>query len=351
LSWLESHTLEVDSRFVLSVLLERDDLNGEVAARAIQYTLSWLESHTLEVDGQFVLSALLRRDDLNGEAAARAIQYTLSWLNQYGRRADASHVIPPLLERRDLDSQTSLRATRDALLWVAENSGDDELDFVLRALLERSEDVSLPQQVITSIETWLQRHANDASILFVTKYLLRRRILSTAICGYIIDWARDNISDPDAAWRLSNLSRWIRHYPAVWGNFFDCVSVLLDSIEGQTEANRHGEIDNLMANLVKSFRTGWWAALVDDSLQRWIFSPVSLADRVSPISQERETVSRIISLFYSGRLDEDMAPRVLSLLRRWVTHWGIGEERSAGLQIIQAFSSQANAYRQRYDQL
>jgi hypothetical protein len=216
-AWLSTNGATFEARFVLSSILNRDELDVETGQKAIGYALSWLATNGGTLESQFVLGSVLERDDLDVEAAQKAIAHALGWLETNGATLGASYVIRPLLNRDKLDVENAQKAVTYALSWLETNGTTPEAQFVLSSVLDRDDlDVGTAQKAITHALRWLsmngtmpEANTNGATLdtQFVLSAILNRDELDAQTAqqaiAYALSWLATNDATFDAQFVLS----------------------------------------------------------------------------------------------------------------------------------------------------
>jgi hypothetical protein len=187
LRWLEDNGTSLVATFVLSPLLEREDLTGRQGQEAIGRALTWLsdDARGHSPEAQFVLHSLLDRADLSQEAAREAIEDALAWLSNDERRLspEAQFVLHRLLGRSDLSEEAARETIGRSLAWLADRARglSPGAGFVLPPLLGRSDlSEAAAREAIGCALAWVSNDARGLSpeAQFVLHRLLGRADLS-----------------------------------------------------------------------------------------------------------------------------------------------------------------------------
>jgi len=325
--WLGQYWDTSSADFVFGPLLERSDLDGE-ASVVIAHAVNWLERYGDGAEADFVIKALLARTDLGGKAAI-VFTHAVNWLERYRDGAEADFVIKALLERTDLGGKAAI-IIAFAVDWVTQHIGNPGVSFVLHRLFERPEFVEVPDELLRAVDRWADCDADD-NIVYVTKPLFKKDIISPSICAAVLRWIQRRPSDPDSAWRLSALLHLVegrREYEGLWAQFLDRVEQLLDNARQTSELDDSNQLDLMMMNLASCFRLGYWGTRADDLIQRWCFLDVSMSTARS-VREDSSFVGRVVGLIEAGRIPKHEIPQILAKLRTWVGNWDRNRQRGS----------------------
>ncbi|MEM6455989.1 MAG: hypothetical protein AAF772_12920, partial [Acidobacteriota bacterium] len=233
LTWLAHQGQQLSASYVLSPLLQRDDLDPDAAQDAIEIAFGWLARHGTDAYAQFVLKALVDRRDLDASAAERAVRAGLRWLKHHPGAVDSRFVLQGLLDRPALGGDRE-RVVDAALGWLGAHAASSEARFVLKPLIEAlsagERSAAQRRQVFEHSLAWLTRHGDDAEARFVLQVLLQRRDLGVALptvtaaatawlghfpqlpeAGFVLDagLGRDDLAAADRSWLLDAAFTWL----------------------------------------------------------------------------------------------------------------------------------------------
>ncbi|WP_393058751.1 trypsin-like peptidase domain-containing protein [Streptomyces sp. LN549] len=384
LTWLDTdnHKANIDAQYVLNTLLDRPDLTPDDARQAVTTALAWLDTddhittaqagyvldplleHTVltphqvrqaitatfawfgtddrgtHLDAQFVLNSLLSRGDLTHDEACRAITTALAWLDADSHAAalEAKFVLDPLLDRAELTPGEAGRTVAAALTWLGtgHHAAMTGSEFVLEALLRQLPSEEMPAQVTGFVEAWLDARMPTPDFLFMSKWVLRKRLMSPKILKALLSWVNANPDHEDVVPRMAAAAPLVGPHITSWQStcdWFRAVELCLDHAELRGAAsNPNGILDVLMCQLAIGFRTGVGAAWADDCIQRWIALPFAMSAAVfRPLVT---IVARCHAMALSGRLTGTEARELAERLRRWASGWPADERRAETLHFI-----------------
>ncbi|QES20613.1 hypothetical protein DEJ46_17035 [Streptomyces venezuelae] len=338
LTWLDAHTNGQEARFVLHPLLSRTDLDAPTAAKAVEATLTWLDLHAATQGARFVLNRLQSRTDLDPVASEKAVAAALTWLEQHTHTHDADFVLKLLLSRTDLDPDTAEKAVASARAWLASHHTNEDADFVLGSLLKQLPRGGTPPEIREMVDTWVGLHTPQQDFTFLSKWVLRQRLMSPTIYRALLHWARTNLDNEDLVPRMAGTAFHVWPYVRTWEGARDwlrTVELCLDHAERHgPPSNVNGVLDALVSTLAQQFRTGIGAAWADDCLRRWIALPFSMDPTV--FRHNDGIVSRCHALLLGGGFDEAERARITARLRTWVASWPPHERNTAALAYIDA---------------
>ncbi|RIV39942.1 serine protease family protein [Micromonospora radicis] len=210
LHWLDQHGGLPEAQFVLHALLDRTDLPPAQTPSAIGHALRWLDRHNDLPDAQFVLHPLLGRTDSSPDDARHAVTAALQWLDQHNDGAKAGFVLSPLLGRTQLTPDDTQHVVTAALRWLDQNIDSRAAQFVLAPLLDRA---GLPAEDarhgIDSAVRWLDQHGDRPEAMFVLRPLLGRSDLRPDDVQYLttaaLRWLDRHRQLPEAGFVLPPL--------------------------------------------------------------------------------------------------------------------------------------------------
>ncbi|MFB7608547.1 hypothetical protein [Streptomyces gardneri] len=338
LTWLGRHVKGQEARFVLHPLLSRTDLDADSAATTVEATLVWLDHHAATQEARFVLNRLQSRTDLDPVASEKAVASALRWLEKHTHTHDADFVLKLLLSRTDLDPDTAEKAVASARTWLASHHTNEDADFVLGSLLKQLPRGETPPEIREMVDTWVGLHTPEQDFTFLSKWVLRQRLMSPTIYRALLHWARTNTDNEDLVPRMAGTGFHVWPYVRTWEGARDwlrTVELCLDHAERHgPPSNVNGVLDALISTLAQQFRTGIGAAWADDCLRRWIALPFSMDPTV--FRHNDGIVSRCHALLLSGGFDRAERARITARLRTWVASWPAHERNTAALAYIDA---------------
>ena len=339
MTWLSSHGRIREASYVLNPLLSRADLTPGDSQRAVSAAFAWLDQHATALDAQFVLKPLLSRADLTPGDSQRAVSAAFAWLDQHATASDAGFVLPPLLSRADLTPGDSQRAVSAAFAWLDQHATAPDADFVIGVLLKCLSVEEIPPVLIEFVDTWISEHVPEQDFLFLSKWVLRKRVMSRTIFEALLSWAQANPDSEDLINRLAAASSQVEPYIDSRENFLRwmrTIELCFDYAERQGPAsNLNGALDVLIFCLSSQFRTGVAAAWADDYIQRWVALPFSMSSSV--FRPNKWIVRRCHAMALSGRFDKEQAATIGARLRRWVSQWHRNDDNDEALAFIDAY--------------
>lgn len=186
IEWLETHGERAGAGFVLSALLNWDEL-GEQANIVTRRGLDWVRRHSGRTDAQFVLSALLTRGAL-GRDSAVAVEYARRWLRLHHDRDDARFVLGALMAvDLGLATKEILALT---LEWLQTHQGYGSAT-VLSGMLGRGGDTAVPVALC-----WLKSHGSRPAAQYVLEPLVKSHGLDACRAELVVRrcliWLIDN---------------------------------------------------------------------------------------------------------------------------------------------------------------
>ncbi|MGW2487769.1 trypsin-like peptidase domain-containing protein [Streptomyces sp. NPDC001606] len=206
--WMEEYGGTVNARHVL----RRGIKNLPVAAarRLVPTALQWLETYSRRREGGYVLSILLDREEVSTEFLAEVIQAAVQWLENNCQLAEAGVLLTRILARRDLTRQQEQRVFAAAGRWLVYHGGKREAAQVLGKLLEHP---TLPQKdahlAISRTGPWLREHGTLHEASHVLSKLLARDDLVPAVRRQTAlragEWLDKNGLTPEASHVISPL--------------------------------------------------------------------------------------------------------------------------------------------------
>ncbi|MFJ2092073.1 trypsin-like peptidase domain-containing protein [Streptomyces sp. NPDC087901] len=344
LAWLDTddHITTAQAGYVLDPLLEHTDLTPPQVRQAVTASFAWFgtDDRGTHLDAQYVLNSLLSRPDLTHDEACRIITTALAWLDtdSHATALEAKFVLDPLLDRAELAPGETGRVIAAALAWLAigDHAAGTGAEFVLEALLRRLPIDEVPAEVTGFIEAWLDARMPTPDFLFMSKWVLRKRIMSPKIFRALLSWVHANPDHEDVVPRMAAAAPLVGPHVTSWAStrdWFRAVELCLDHSELRGAAsNPNGILDVLMCQLAIGFRTGVGAAWADDCIQRWIALPFSMNAAVyRPLVT---IVARCRAMALSGRFTGAEARELAERLRRWASEWPDDERRAEALHLI-----------------
>ncbi|MEU9286771.1 hypothetical protein AB0D57_19150, partial [Streptomyces sp. NPDC048275] len=286
---------------------------------------------------------LLSRTDLTPGNAQRAISTALAWLNDHATTTEAGFVLNPLLSRTDLTPGNAQRAISTALAWLNDHATTTRADFVMGALLKCLPVEEIPSAMTGIVEAWINEHVPEQDFTYLSKWVLRKQLMSQTIFEAVLGWAHANPDSEDLVFRLASAGFQVGPYVTSRENslkWLRTVELCIDHAErrGPT-ANLNGALDALIGTLTIQFRTGVGAAVADDCIQRWLALGCSMNPSV--FRPQGEVVHRCHAMALSGRFDEAEWGSIAKRLRDWVTQWPQHENTDEVLAFINSHVSKA----------
>jgi hypothetical protein len=345
LAWLRSHGRIREASYVLAPLLARTDLLPETVRQAVEIALTWLDQHIAIMEAGFVLRALLSRTDLTLDDSQRAVSTAFTWLDQHAAIIEAQFVLHPLLSRTDLTLDDSQRAVSTAFTWLDQHAAAAEAEFVMGVLLRRLPVEEIPPVMTELVDSWITKHVPEQDFLFLSKWVLRKKLMSRTIFEALLDWAQANPDSDDLINRLLAASPQVQPYLGSRESslrWLRTIELCLDHAERHgPSSNLDGVLDALICNLSHQFRTGIGAAWADDCIQRWLALPFSMA--FSIFRNKNEIVHRCHAMVRGGRFDESEAATIAIRLRQWVSQCRRTERNDETLAFIDAHMLSADS--------
>jgi hypothetical protein len=190
-------------------------------------------------------------------------------------------------------------------------------------LLRRLPRDEIPADLIGLLDTWISQHASAQNFTYLSKWILRKGLMSRTIFEALLAWVRTHTDSDDLLHRLSAAGPTVgphtRHVEDA-SRWLDAVELCLDYAERHGEAsNERGVLDTIICNLARSFGTGVVAARTDDHIQRWLALPFSMNPSV--YVHHEQIVPRCYAMALSGRFDRSQLPALGARLRTWVSQW------------------------------
>ncbi|MBL1106100.1 trypsin-like peptidase domain-containing protein [Streptomyces sp. 5-8] len=170
--WLEEYGDTVNARHVLRRGLRH--LPTDAAQRLVPTALRWLELHNRRREGSFVLTILLERDEVGARFLPDVLQATVTWLADNSSLAEASHLLAKMLTRRDLTAHQEQRIVAAALRWLGHHKGKREATYVLAPLLDHPALRLNARKAVQAAEQWLREYSTWPEAWRVLAKLLSR---------------------------------------------------------------------------------------------------------------------------------------------------------------------------------
>ncbi|MFJ4579701.1 trypsin-like peptidase domain-containing protein [Streptomyces echinatus] len=194
LRWLELHHRRREGSFVLTILLERDEVGAPFLPDVLQATVTWLADNSSLPESSHLLAKMLTRRDLTPLQEQRIVAATLRWLDHHKGKREATYVLAPLLEHPAL-RLSARNAVRAAELWLREFCTWPEAWRVIAKLLARDDlGRDMRQTTFRRAEEWLGTNGHRQEASHVVGRLLTRGDLSdTELRGAVrsgIAWTR-----------------------------------------------------------------------------------------------------------------------------------------------------------------
>ncbi|MER5709953.1 hypothetical protein [Streptomyces sp. NPDC002122] len=338
LTWLRGHNETLAARFVLHPLLSRADLDADTAKTAVEEALTWLDHHAATQEARFVLNRLQARTDLAPDASEKSVAAALAWLERHTDTHDADFVLKLLLARTDLEPDVAATAVSAARTWLASHYTNEDADFVLGSLLKQLPRGGTPPEIREMVDTWVGLHTPQQDFTFLSKWVLRQRLMSPTIYRALLHWARTNTDNEDLVPRMAGTAFHVGPYITTREGARDwlrTVELCLDHAEHYgPPANVNGVLDALISATAQQFRTGIGAAWADDCIRRWIALPFAMDPTV--FRHNDGIVSRCHALLLGGGYDRAERSRIVTRLRTWVAAWPVHERNTAALAYIDA---------------
>ncbi len=181
IGWLKNHGKKKEAAFVLRPLLGRKDLKEPDASRAVTHASAWLEQCEVDIKAAFVVAPLLGRKDLKDAEARKAVTHALAWLEQHGTKRIAGFVLAPLLDRKGLKDPEANSAITLALVWLEQCRAEQEAEAVLGVLLKYAiANGKKSAAAIAHAMAWLEIHGIKESAGFVLDPLLSNKKVNKA---------------------------------------------------------------------------------------------------------------------------------------------------------------------------
>ncbi|MGW7665315.1 hypothetical protein, partial [Streptomyces sp. NPDC054756] len=278
----------------------------------------------------------LARTDLIPDSAQQAISKTLTWLDNHATTTEAQFVLNPLLARTDLTPDNAQQAISTALTWLDNHATTTEADFVIGALLKRLPAEEIPSAMTGVVETWISKHVPEQDFTYLSKWVLRKQLMSQVIFDALLEWARTNPDNEDLIFRMASAGFQVGPYLTSRESILKwlcTVELCLDHAERRgPAANLNGALDTLIGTLTRHFRTGVGAAWADDCIQRWLGLEFSMNPSV--FRPHNEVIHRCHAMALSGRLDAAQWGSIAKRLRDWVVQWPQHESKDRSLEFI-----------------
>ncbi|MFD5110747.1 MULTISPECIES: trypsin-like peptidase domain-containing protein [unclassified Streptomyces] len=349
LTWLAGYGTVSYTPFVLAPLLARADLTPDEAERTVTTAHTWLDHHGTTVEAQFVFNPLLSRTDLTPDDSQRSVTIALTWLSSHGAITDAQFILAPLLARADLTPHDTQQAITTALTWARAFPSLVNADFLLGALLRLLPWQEIPADMTGLVDTWVTAHVPAQDFTYLSKWILRKRLMSLTIFEALLAWVRTHTDSEDLIPRLASAGPQVRPYITSRESatrWLNSIGSCLDYAERHgPAANMNGALDTLICDLTLQFSTGVAAAWADDYIQRWLALPFSMDPAV--FRYHDQVVRRCHALILMGRFDEPEAAALAVRLRKWVTQWKQAERSAETLAFIDEHMPAAPAGDQR----
>ncbi|MFD4814507.1 hypothetical protein, partial [Streptomyces sp. NPDC058418] len=349
LTWLAGYGTVSYTPFVLAPLLARADLTPDEAERTVTTAHTWLDHHGTTVEAQFVFNPLLSRADLTPDDSQRSVTIALTWLSSHGSITDAQFILAPLLARADLTPHDTQQAITTALTWARAFPSLVNADFLLGALLRLLPWQEIPADMTGLVDTWVTAHVPAQDFTYLSKWILRKRLMSLTIFEALLAWVRTHTDSEDLIPRLASAGPQVRPYITSRESatrWLNSIGSCLDYAERHgPAANMNGALDTLICDLTLQFSTGVAAAWADDYIQRWLALPFSMDPAV--FRYHDQVVRRCHALILMGRFDEPEAAALAVRLRKWVTQWKQAERSAETLAFIDEHMPAAPAGDQR----
>ncbi|MFF5854156.1 trypsin-like peptidase domain-containing protein [Streptomyces sp. NPDC012751] len=222
LRWLELHSRRREGGFVLSILLERDEVGAVARPDIVRTTVTWLAENYALAEASHLFARMLVRRDLTGHQEQRIVAAAVRWLGRHGGKREATYVLAPLLEHPGLRLEAR-KAVRAAELWLGEHGTGAEACHVIAKLLTRDDlPADVRRRTFRRAEEWLGTHGLLQEASHVVSRLL----------------ARDDLSGTELRGAVRTCVTWIRAQP-VEANWTYVLEVLLgrhDLTDGERES-------------------------------------------------------------------------------------------------------------------
>ncbi len=246
LDWQAQHPARRrETRSVLEALLRATGLAAEQRSTAALRAVEWFETHGLTWDGRPLISALLARDDLDPDVAERAVGIALTVASRHLGAPPTAHVLRPLLRRGAPEPGRPDEAYALAVAWLKRHRSADVASFVLAELLVREDlDEKQSTQVTDRALNWLTAQGPSPVASFVLRRLLGRQDLRGSRAGLAADlavgWLAKHGTDQDATYVLQPLLPMLQRCPpdedGAAAGPTDGTDDGTDAAEGSTEA-------------------------------------------------------------------------------------------------------------------
>ncbi|MFG2897370.1 hypothetical protein ACGFZH_09890 [Streptomyces zaomyceticus] len=345
LTWIAAHAGVQEAQFVLRPLLSRTDLTTDTADRSVTAALDWLDAHNAHQGAEYVYRPLLSRTDLGTDEAGKAVTAALAWLDTHATGQEAQFVLGPLLSRTDLGTTAAEEAIGAALVWLGTHATGAEAQFVLGPLLRQLPLRETPPVVMEMVDEWVRLHLPQEDFTFLSKWILRQRLMNPLIYRALLDWAHANPDSEDLVHRMARTSFLVGPYIETWEEgraWLRAVELCLDQAERLgAQSNTSGVLDALVCRLPQQFRVGIGAAWADDCIRRWLALPFAMDPQV--FHPNSEIINRCHALLVGGGLDAGTAATVAARLRDWVATWPAEARNAEALAYIETHMLTAGA--------
>ncbi|WP_371635849.1 hypothetical protein OG988_16775 [Streptomyces zaomyceticus] len=345
LTWIAAHAGVQEAQFVLRPLLSRTDLTTDTADRSVTAALNWLDAHNAHQGAEYVYRPLLSRTDLGTDDADKAVAAALTWLDTHAASQEAQFVLGPLLSRTDLGTTTAEEAIGAARVWLGTHATGQEAQFVLGPLLKQLPLRETPPAVMDMVDEWVRLHIPQEDFTFLSKWILRQRLMNPLIYRALLDWAHANPDSEDLVHRMARTSFLVGPYIETWEEgraWLRAVELCLDQAERHgAQSNTSGVLDALVCRLPQQFRVGIGAAWADDCIRRWLALPFAMDPQV--FHPNSEIIGRCHAMLVGGGLDAETGATVATRLRDWVATWPAEARNAEALTYIETHMLAAGA--------
>ena len=159
LAWLDQNPANFRTGSVLWRLLERNDLEADVAVDVMARAFAWLDQNPDAIMTVTVIVALLRWDDRDPAISADAVTCAFAWLDQKGTTKEGYRILRQLLQQSDLDPAISADAVTCAFAWLDQNETDKETGSILSEIISRTDLTSVQtNEAAMRAESWVKKY-------------------------------------------------------------------------------------------------------------------------------------------------------------------------------------------------
>ncbi len=194
-AWLHTHGTALEAQFLYHAWL---DAGGGIDV-VENHIKDWLETHHNAPDAQFVYKSWL-----NGGGSIDVVEnHIKDWLEIHHNTLEAQFVYKSWL---DSGGSTETVASHFST-WLDNHGTDAAADFVFKSWLDAGGSIDV---ILNPAFAWLHEHRKSEMAVYITKPISMLDDLPDPVLIDIAHWAATFANLPDALFRISRLSRYLR---------------------------------------------------------------------------------------------------------------------------------------------